>query len=88
MNFYFKTFYQSYRNSKWDNNCANEACKGLAVFKLLRLLIFENKMIDRDSLSRYQKDDEVIWLWNYVGNARIKIGYKIKTLLHYEQSPF
>jgi spermidine synthase len=46
-------------------------------------------MADRNSLTGYKKDDQgVLWLWNYVGKTRLKSGYKIKTLLHYEQSPF
>jgi spermidine synthase len=45
-------------------------------------------MTERDSLTGYKKDDGVLWIWNYVANARLKIGYKIKTLLHYEQSLF
>lgn len=45
-------------------------------------------MNDRDSLTGYKKDDSVLWLWSYVAKARLKTGYKIKALLHYEQSPF
>jgi spermidine synthase len=46
-------------------------------------------MTDRDSLTGYKKDENgVLWLWNYVGKIRLKTGYKIKALLHYEQSPF
>ncbi|NGQ96610.1 polyamine aminopropyltransferase [Brevibacillus sp. SYP-B805] len=46
-------------------------------------------MTDRDSLTCYRKDDRgILWLWNYVEKIRVKTGYKISTLLHYEQSPF
>lgn len=41
------------------------------------------------SLYGFKKDDDgVLWIWNYVTNAKIKIGYKIDTLLHYEKSPY
>jgi spermidine synthase len=41
------------------------------------------------SLSGYKKESNGdLWIWNYVGNARIEIGYKILSLLHYEKTPF
>lgn len=40
------------------------------------------------ALSGYRKEDGVLWIWNYVTNAKIEVGYKIKALLHYEESPF
>jgi len=46
-------------------------------------------MSNRSPLSGFKKDDDsVVWIWNYVGNAKIKIGYKIKKVLHHEQSEF
>ncbi|MFX3623637.1 MAG: polyamine aminopropyltransferase [Ectobacillus sp.] len=46
-------------------------------------------MKDRKSLTGYEKDDNnVLWLWSYVAKIKLKVGYKIQTLLHYEQSPF
>lgn len=46
-------------------------------------------MTERNSLSGFKKDDNgTVWIWNYVGNAKIKIGYKVKKLLHHEQSEF
>ncbi|KAB2338652.1 polyamine aminopropyltransferase [Cytobacillus depressus] len=46
-------------------------------------------MTERNSLSGFKKDENgVVWIWNYVGNAKIKIGYKVKKLLHHEQSKY
>ncbi|MFD2679207.1 polyamine aminopropyltransferase [Bacillus seohaeanensis] len=45
-------------------------------------------MADKKPLSGYRKDKGVLWISSYVGNARVKMDYKIKALLHYEQSPF
>lgn len=41
------------------------------------------------SLSGFKKEgDGYVWIWNYVANAHMETGYKIKSLLHYEKSPF
>jgi spermidine synthase len=46
-------------------------------------------MSERKSLYGFKKDDYgVLWIANYVSNAKIKINYKIKDLLHYEKSPY
>lgn len=48
-----------------------------------------DKMTERNSLTGFKKDDHgVVWIWNYVGNVKIKVGYKVKRLLHHEQSEF
>ncbi len=45
-------------------------------------------MSERKSLSQYKKDTHGnLWISNYVEKAKIKMDYKIKSLLHYEQSP-
>lgn len=36
----------------------------------------------------YHKEDDTVWIRNYVGNARIEQRYKIHSLLHFEKSPF
>nr|WP_211171159.1 polyamine aminopropyltransferase [Bacillus sp. DNRA2] len=47
------------------------------------------KVADKKSLSGFKKDDKgVLWISNYVSNAKIKINYKLTALLHYEQSDY
>jgi spermidine synthase len=47
------------------------------------------KVTEKHPLSGYKKDDNgVLWIWSYVGQARVKMGYKVKSLLHYEQSSY
>ena len=46
-------------------------------------------MSERKPLSQYKKDNHgVLWISNYVEKAKLKMDYKVKSLLHYEQSPF
>jgi spermidine synthase len=45
-------------------------------------------MADKNPLSGYKKDKGVLWISSYVGKARAKMDYKVKALLHYEQSSF
>ncbi|MGJ7918951.1 polyamine aminopropyltransferase [Neobacillus sp. LXY-4] len=46
-------------------------------------------MSQRKPLSGFRKDDNgVLWISNYVSNAKLKVNYKVNALLHYEQSPF
>lgn len=41
------------------------------------------------SLSGLKKEgDGNIWIWNYVANAHVEVGYKTQSLLHYEKSPY
>ena len=41
------------------------------------------------SLKGFNKDDDdFIWIRNYVAHARMKVGYKIQSLLHFETTPF
>lgn len=40
-------------------------------------------------LSGFRKDDNgVLWISNYVTNAKIRINYKVQDLLHFEQSKY
>jgi spermidine synthase len=39
-------------------------------------------------LRKYKQVDEDLWISNYVAKARIKTEYKVKSLLHYEISPY
>jgi spermidine synthase len=47
------------------------------------------RLAERKSLSGFKKDDNgVLWISNYVANAKLKTNYKVKTLLHYEKSQY
>ena len=39
-------------------------------------------------LKKYKQVDEDLWISNYVAKARIRTEYKVKSLLHYEISPY
>ncbi|KMM36900.1 spermidine synthase [Alkalihalobacillus macyae] len=44
---------------------------------------------DNGTFHGYKKDPyHVLWIENYVGKTRMKVAYKVKSLLHYEQSAF
>jgi spermidine synthase len=46
-------------------------------------------MKERNSLSRFKKDDNgILWIANYVAKARMTTSYKVKSLLHYEKSAY
>ena len=46
-------------------------------------------MSDNGTFHGFRKDsNHVLWIENYVGKARMKVSYKIKSLLYYEQSAF
>lgn len=46
-------------------------------------------MTEKRRPRKYKEDDDgVLWISNYVGNARLTTAYKVKDLLHFETSPF
>lgn len=45
-------------------------------------------LAERNSLFGYRKDEDGLWIWNYVVNAKLKVGYRVQSLLHYEESQY
>jgi spermidine synthase len=46
------------------------------------------KVGERKSLHQIKKDDSGIWISLYIENARLRTNYKVKSLLHYEESAY
>lgn len=45
-------------------------------------------MVEKDSLTGYEKDDNDLWLWDDVPEKGFELGYKLEELLHYEKSKY
>lgn len=45
-------------------------------------------MVEKYSLTGYEKDDEHLWLWDDVPEKGFELGYKVEELLHYEKSEY
>ncbi|GAB6171007.1 polyamine aminopropyltransferase [Paradesulfitobacterium aromaticivorans] len=45
-------------------------------------------MVEKYSLTGYEKDDDHLWLWDDVPEKGFELGYKVEELLHYEKSEY
>lgn len=45
-------------------------------------------MVNKYSLTGYEKDSEDLWLWDDVPEKGFELGYKVEQLLHYEKSKY